>query len=107
MLPKCVRYVGLTAAVLVAMHTVGAPTSAVSAAKGRAVTSSADARMAAAMQLGGRAPRTAAAMQLGGRAWISLVLGQARHAGAPTSAAVLARHCSRLSHLLVKLTRHG
>ena len=51
--------------------------------------------------------RIAAAMQLGGRAWISLALGQARHAGAPTSAAVLARHCSRLSHLLVKLTRHG
>ena len=59
------------------------------------------------MQVGGRAPRIAAAMQLGGRAWISLVLGQARHAGAPTSAAVLARHCSRLSHSLVKLTRHG
>ena len=59
------------------------------------------------MQVGGRAPRIAAAMQLDGRAWISLVLGQARHAGAPTSAAVLARHCSRLSHSLVKLTRHG
>ena len=63
------------------MHIVGAPTSAVSAAKGRAVTSSADARMAAAMQLGGRAvsfeyglacssadARMTAAMQLGGRA---------------------------------------
>ena len=51
------------------MHIVGAPTSAVSAAKGRAVTSSADARMAAAMQLGGLAHGPPwAAMQLSGRA---------------------------------------
>ena len=40
-------------------------------------------------------------------AWISLAFGHARHVRILTSAAVLARHCSRLRHLLEELTRHA